>query len=132
MTTNRTVVFTKSAPAAIGTLGAGLKNDGRFHGPACSSSDQRSAELTAWLRCDRRAPLERDQFAAPETIRLNPLRALAVAKTSLVLAFARIGFPPCDPLCDFSRPAKGLGRARYSDGLLREGTFRRGEPPPPR
>ena len=46
------------------------------------------------------APLERDQFATPETIRLNPRRALAVAKTSLVLAFARIGFAPCDPLFD--------------------------------
>ena len=97
MTTNRTVVFTKSAPAAIGTLGAGLKNDGRFHRQACSSSDQRSAELTAWIPTIGVAPLERDQFATPETIRLNPRRALAVAKTSLVLAFARIGFAPCDP-----------------------------------
>ena len=56
MTTNRAVVFTKSARAAIGALGAGLKNAGRFHGQACSSSDQRSAELTAWLRYDRRDP----------------------------------------------------------------------------
>ena len=121
MTTNRIVVFTKSS-----------RTMGGFIGRARSSSDQRSAELTAWIPTIGVAPLERDQFATPETIRLNPRRALAVAKTSLVLAFARIGFAPCDPLCDFSLPAKRLGRPRYSDGLLREGTFRRGEPPPPR